>query len=146
MTTHPDTPADPKDRKTADDLVARLNARADHYLLRAEIMAEYADTVDRSDPYAKIADADADADHVLAATMREAAARIRSLEAQRDAAEARAKDYRTVAINQDWNWAMCNAYGREAYLAHRGEHVDACALNAAETRARENLDRMKEEG
>lgn len=78
MTTHTDAPA--------DDLVTRLNARADHYLRRAEIMAKYADTVDRSDLYAAIADGDADAEHVLAATMREAAARIRSLEAQRDEA------------------------------------------------------------
>lgn len=125
MTTHPDTPADPKDRKTADDLVERL-----------ERQAKAQEVIGESRGYTP----------APALLFAEAAARIRSLEAQRDAAEARAKDYRTVAINQGWNWAMCNAYGREAYLAHRGEHVDACALNAAETRARENLDRMKEEG
>lgn len=55
------------------------------------------------------------------------------------AAEGRAIDYRTVAINQGWNWALCDAYGRETYAIQRGEHVDACALNAAENRARTTL-------
>ena len=61
---------------------------------------------------------------------------IARLRAEASAANGRATDYRTVAINQGWNWTMCDAYGREAYEAHRGEHVDACALNAAEARAR----------
>ncbi len=70
---------------------------------------------------------------------REAVAAIERLSAALQAAEARATDYRTVAINQGWNWSVCESYGREAYAIHRGEHVDACALNAAENRARTTL-------
>lgn len=69
----------------------------------------------------------------------EALARIEELERLLSAAAGRAQDYRTVAINQGWNWKLCDAYGRETYAQHRGEHVDACALNAAEARARAAL-------
>lgn len=73
---------------------------------------------------------------LTAAEAREAAAEIERLRSALGAAEGRATDYRTVAINQGWNWSLCETYGREAYAIHRGEHVDACALNAAEARAR----------
>lgn len=66
----------------------------------------------------------------------EAAAEIERLRSALGAAEGRATDYRTVAINQGWNWSLCDAYGREEYAKQRGEHVDACALNATEARAR----------
>lgn len=72
-------------------------------------------------------------------TISQAVAAIERLSAALQAAEARATDYRTVAINQGWNWSVCESYGREAYAIHRGEHVDACALNAAENRARTTL-------
>ena len=76
----------------------------------------------------------------------EAAQALRSLQQEVErlrglakAADGRAADYRTVAINQGWNWNLCDQYGREAYAKHRGEHVDACALNASEARARSAL-------
>lgn len=72
----------------------------------------------------------------LIASAREAAAEIKRLRSALGAAEGRATDYRTVAINQGWNWILCDAYGREEYAKQRGEHVDACALNATEARAR----------
>lgn len=74
---------------------------------------------------------------------------MREIERLREAlkaAEGRATDYRTVAINQGWNWNICDLYGREEYAKHRGEHVDACALNAAETRARSALSKASGEG
>lgn len=83
----------------------------------------------------------------------EAAQLIRRLSSEADglrrevsALNGRVADYRTVAINQGWNWRMCDSYGQDAYLVHRGEHVDACALNAAETRARAALTQPKAEG
>lgn len=63
-----------------EGLIAWLNSRADHYARRAEIMAKYADNIDNSDPYAKVADADADNEHVIAARQREAARAIQDLE------------------------------------------------------------------
>ena len=93
-----------------------------------------------ADGYAgQLADPDADAAFIAAANPAAILSLLSDLRAAREqakAAEGRAEDYRTVAINQGWNWTMCDAYGREAYAIHRGEHVDACALNAAETRAR----------
>lgn len=65
---------------------------------------------------------------------------IERLKRELAAADGRAADYRTVAINQGWNWRLCEAYGREEYAKHRGEHIDACALNAAESRARAALE------
>lgn len=72
----------------------------------------------------------------LIASARRDAEEIERLKRELAAADGRTADYRTVAINQGWNWATCNAYGREEYAKHRGEHVDACVLNAAEARAR----------
>lgn len=44
--------------------------------------------------------------------------------------------YRTVAINQGWNWHVCDAYGREDYQKQREAHVDDCV---AEMLARQAL-------
>lgn len=72
----------------------------------------------------------------LIASARRDAEEIERLKRELAAADGRTADYRTVAINQGWNWNTCDAYGRKEYAKHRGEHVDACALNAAEARAR----------
>lgn len=65
----------------------------------------------------------------LLAALRQRDEALESLRAERDL-------YRLVAVNQGWNWRLCDAYGRDEYQKQREKHVDDCVAVAQSHAAR----------
>ena len=70
-----------------------------------------------------------DAIRTLLSALRQRDEALESLRAERDL-------YRLVAVNQGWNWRLCEAYGRDEYQKQREKHVDDCVAVAQSQAAR----------
>lgn len=65
----------------------------------------------------------------LLSALRQRDEALESVRAERDL-------YRLVAVNQGWNWRLCDAYGRDEYQKQREKHVDDCVAVAQSHAAR----------
>lgn len=69
------------------------------------------------------------AQRTLISALRQRDEALESVRAERDL-------YRLVAVNQGWNWRLCDAYGRDEYQKQREKHVDDCVAVAQSHAAR----------
>lgn len=65
----------------------------------------------------------------LLSALRQRDEALETLQAERDL-------YRLVAVNQGWNWRLCDAYGRDEYQKQREKLVDDCVAVAQSHAAR----------